>query len=135
MMIIPEVVWEHAEEASLLYAIRRRLVESAVVDLSALSRSDERLAAHLDGLAIAGESAWSFCAAALEGASASAIFVAAVRSIEDKHQQRLDRLLALAEASPDARAGLLSAFGWLEREQLLSVVAALLASPDPFRPL
>ena len=131
---IAEVVSQHAEEAANLFVVRTALLRAARVTLGDLRRGvDDRLEAHLDGLSVAGEDAWPFCEAPLEAPSAGAIFPAAVRSIEDKQHRRLDRLLALAEASPETRVGLLAAFGWLKREQLQGIVVALLASRDPFR--
>lgn len=131
---IAEIVSQHADEAASLYVARSALVRAPHLRLWDLRRGfDDRLAAHLDGLAVAGEHAWPFCEAALVTPSAGAVFTAAVRAIEAREQHRLDRLLALVEASPESRAGLLSAFGWLEREQLQGIVASLMASQDPFR--
>jgi uncharacterized protein (TIGR02270 family) len=131
--IIPNVILEHADEAASVYTTRTALASALHLKLRDLLRFDERLAAHLDGLAVAGEHGWPFCEAALETLSAGTMFTAAVRALEDKHQQRIDRCLALAEAVPPSRAGLISAFGWLAREQLQGTVTGLLSSPDPFK--
>jgi len=131
--IIPSVVEEHAEEAVGLYASRSALASAANVKIRDLLRFDERLAAHLDGLSVAGEKSWTACEAALEVPSPGALFSATVRAVEAKKHDRLDRLLALADALPNSRRGLTSAFGWLERIHLQGVVAGLLASEDPLR--
>jgi uncharacterized protein (TIGR02270 family) len=130
---ISNVVRQHAEDAAGLYNCRTALVQMPHVRMRNLGLNDDRLAAHLDGLSVAGQDAWSFCEAALDAPSAGAVFAAAVRTIEDRRQERLDRLLALSEAVPETRSGLLSAFGWLEREQLQGIVVSLLDSSEPFR--
>lgn len=53
------------------------------------------------------------CEAALGGCGAGEVFVAAVRGIEEKDQRQLDNLLDLADAAPEVRPGLFSAFGWV----------------------
>ena len=131
---IAAVVAQHAEEAANLYTMRAAMVHAADVRLQHLRRDcDDRLAAHLDGLSVAGRHAWPFCQAALEGLSAGAMFTAAVQAIAEKDDSKLDSLMALAEASADARAGLMSAFAWLEPAQLQGVVKGLLSSDNAFR--
>jgi uncharacterized protein (TIGR02270 family) len=131
--IIASVVTQHAEEAASLYHLRTALLRMPHVGLRDQARCDGRLAAHLDGLSVAGGHAWAFCEAALEELSAGTLFTAAVLAIEEREQNRLARLLALAEAAPESRTGLVSAFGWLEGERLQGVVASLLASQNAFR--
>jgi uncharacterized protein (TIGR02270 family) len=130
---IPVVLQQHAEDAAAFYATRALLVGAPHVKLHHLRRLDDRLAAHLDGLAVAGEDAWPFCEAALESPSSGAVFTAAVRAISDKRNDRLDRLFALVAAQPEIRNGLVSAFGWTERQELRGLVAELLGSRDPLR--
>jgi uncharacterized protein (TIGR02270 family) len=45
----------------------------------------------------------------------------------------MERLIALCAAARELRVGLVSAFGWLEREQLQGLVARLLSSDDALR--
>ncbi len=133
-MIVPSVVRQHADEAVFLATTRLALTGAPHVTLSDLRRFDNRLAAHLDGLRVAGEHAWPFCDPALGFASAGAAFTAAVRAIEEVDAPRLDSILALTEARPGVQRGLLSAFGWLEPGALHGLVAGLLGGlPDPFR--
>ena len=129
-VVLEGVVRIHAQEAAGLQDTRTALVRAPQVNLLTLHRADDRLAAHLDGLAVAGEQAWPFCEALLETPFSGAAFVAAVRAIDDQHEERLDRLFVLAEAAPEARRGLISAFGWLERTQLRGVVAELIKTRD-----
>jgi uncharacterized protein (TIGR02270 family) len=132
-MIVSAVVSQHAEEVPILWNIRHTLVAGGRGAMGDLARLDDRIAAHLDGLTVAGVHAWRFCEAALEAPSAGAVFATAIRTIEERREERLDRLFALAEATPETRGGLISAFGWLRGDQLQGTIAPLLRSPHPFK--
>jgi len=133
--VVPAVIRQHAEDASFLHAVRTRLTAARHIKLNELRRFDDRLAAHLDGLSVAGVHAWSHCAAALSAPTPSAVFAAAVLAIERKEPERLNHLYALVEAVPEARSGLVSAFGWVDQHQLRGIVAGLLASSNSFQRL
>src|SRR5262249_17748742 len=127
---IREIVQQHGDESIMLHALRSRLVAAPHVAMTALSRLDERLAAHLDGLAVAGEHAWPLCDAALETPSADAVFVAAVCAVRDRQSPRIHALIGTMPSEP-LRSGMTSAFGWLERHELQGLAAPLLAASDP----
>jgi len=129
-MAVRIVLEQHAQDAAILHSARTNLTGAPHVRLRHLLRFDERLEAHLDGLAEAGEEAWPVCEAALEEAPAGAVFTAVVRALSDRRPDRLGRLLALPAALPGTARELLSAFGWLEADALRGVVAELLASPE-----
>jgi uncharacterized protein (TIGR02270 family) len=132
--IIPEVVSQYADEVATLYSLRTANLQAPHIRLRDLRRAfDDRIVAHLVGLAIAGKYGWAFCEAALEAPSAGAVFTAAVRAIEEREPGKLDRLLALSEAVLQTRPGLYSAFGWVAREQLQGIVVSLLDAEDAFR--
>jgi uncharacterized protein (TIGR02270 family) len=130
--ILP-IVFQHAEESALLRNVRRVLVRAPHVKLRHLRRLDERLAAHLDGVAVAGEFGWKLCLEALENPGIGEVFCATVRAIEDRNAQGLDKLLALAEAVPASQSGLLSAFGWVSSQFLHGTIKDLLVAAGPFR--
>ena len=127
--VVVLVLQQHAEEAALLRHVRSVLVRAPHVDLTRLGRLDERLAAHLDGLAVAGPAGKALCLAALERPSTGAVFALAVLALQDRDWALLDHLLALWPAVPEARRGLVSAFGWVPARVLKGVVLGLLASP------
>lgn len=127
---IPVVVQQHAEESAMLRHVRSVLVRAPHVKLRHLRRLDDRIAAHLDGLAVAGRYGTQLCMAALEQAGAGEVFALAVRVIDERDDRAMHRLVALAAALPDARRGLLSAFGWVSGSRLQGLVASLLASGD-----
>jgi uncharacterized protein (TIGR02270 family) len=84
-------------------------------------------------LAVAGDYGWRLLETALANPGAGEMFAAAVRAIERRDPQALDRLLAIAEALPELRRGLASALGWVEAAALRGISRALLESPSPFR--
>jgi uncharacterized protein (TIGR02270 family) len=131
--VVPVVVQQHAEEAAILRNIRSVQVRAPHVKLHHLRRLDDRIAAHLDGLAVAGAFGTELCAAALATPSVGEMFAAGVRAIEDKDTRRLDSLVALAQALPEGERGLLSAFGWVSAPLLQGTIVGLLSAGDPFR--
>ena len=124
---------QHVEESAHLRHVRSLLVRAPHVRLLQLGRLDERIAAHLDGVAVAGEYGVQLAQQALARPGAGEIFVATVRAIEDKDDARLDALLAITEAAPACRPGLLSAFGWVSAAALRGTIQTLLASRAPWR--
>jgi uncharacterized protein (TIGR02270 family) len=131
---IPLVLEQHVDDASVLHSLRTRLAASPHAKLHHLSRFDDRLAAHLDGLSVAGTAAWQLCSEALQAPTSSAMFVAASYALENR-QDELEWLLALSEAALPTRPGLISALGWVERDRLPGIGAALLGSRAPHRRL
>jgi uncharacterized protein (TIGR02270 family) len=130
---IGAVVLQHVEEAAHLRHVRSALVRAPHVRLIHLGRLDERLAAHLDGVGVAGEYGVGLAHRALERPGRGEIFVATVRALEDRDAPRLERLLAIAEALPASRAGMLSAFGWVSGADLSGTASSLLESDVPWR--
>ena len=129
---IPAVVQQHAEESAVLRNVRSVLLSAPHVQLHRLRRLDDRIAAHLDGLAVAGDYGSKLLMSALETPGPGEVFAATVRAIEDKDTQRLERLFSVVEALPEAEAGLTSAFGWVSAQHLQGTVSNLLSSPSPF---
>jgi uncharacterized protein (TIGR02270 family) len=129
------VVQQHAEESAILRGTRARLVVAPHVRLHHLRRLDDRIAAHLDGLAVAGDYGWKLAVAALANPGVGESFTAGVRVLEDRNIERLDKLLAMAEGLPQARSGLVGAFAWVSAQSLRGVTKALLDSHAPFRRL
>lgn len=130
---IPTVVMQHVEEAAHLRHVRSVLVRAPHVRLLQLGRLDERIAAHLDGIAVAGAYGAGLVQQALERPATGEIFTATVGAIADRDVERLDKLLAITEALPASRAGLLSAFGWVSASDLQGTTRALLQAPQPWR--
>lgn len=121
---------QHVEEAAHLRHVRSVLVRAPHVKLLQLGRIDERIAAHLDGVAVAGAYGVELAQQALEDCGKGPVFVATVRAIEDHSTERLYKLLAIAEAALPARPGLLSAFAWVSAAHLKGLVKPLLESKN-----
>jgi uncharacterized protein (TIGR02270 family) len=130
--IIPVILSQHAEDAAVLHSSRTSLTRAPHVRLRHIWRFDDRLAAHLDGLLVGGEQAWPFVDVELVRPTAGAMFVATIVAVQSRSVKRLQHLYALAEAVSESHAGLISAFGWVEQDQLRGIVAGLLGAPNPF---
>ncbi|MDQ3059976.1 MAG: TIGR02270 family protein [Pseudomonadota bacterium] len=130
---LPTVVCQHAEEAANLGNMRLRLARAPHVRLRHLRRLDDRLAGHLDGLAIAGEFGWKLCDALLDNPGVGEVFAACVRAVEGRDLRRLDKLLALAESVPELQRGLTAAFGWVSAQFLTGTIQGLLASGSRYQ--
>jgi uncharacterized protein (TIGR02270 family) len=130
---IAAVVQQHADACADLRHLRTVLVRAPHVKLRHLARLDERLAAHLDGLAVAGRDGTALCSAALARAGAGEVFACALRALDEHDGDAFDALIALGAELPEARRGLLSALGWADAAPLQGSVRELLAAPDPLR--
>jgi uncharacterized protein (TIGR02270 family) len=124
--VLPAVVHEHLEEVVFARELRSWLLVAPHVRLRQIARLDERVAAHLDGLAVAGDEAWPLFSDSM--ATLGGSFALAVRAIEARQAARLASLFALAESQPPVRRGLISALGWSSPRLLQGLVKQLLAS-------
>jgi uncharacterized protein (TIGR02270 family) len=122
------VVQQHAQEAVQLRHVRSVLLSAPHMSLPLLRRHDERMAAHLDGLAVAGAHGVAALEELLDPPSAGAVFALAVCALQGRDASLLTRLVALAASSADAERGFLSALGWVSAEDLQGTVRALLGS-------
>lgn len=128
------ILLQHAEDASILHATRTALTRAPHVRLRHLRRFDDRLDAHLHGLTVAGDAAWSVCQAALERLSEGRVFAATI-PIVGRTSERMEQLLALSTLSSEALRGIVSAFGWLEPALLRGLAVDLLNSTNPTKRL
>lgn len=131
--VVLPVLEQHAEEAVLLWSRRTALSTAPHVKLHHFARSDERLAAHLDGLAVAGPEGARLTLQNLVNVGAGEVFVAAIGAIADKDEVRLSHVFALVGAQPESLRGLLSAFGWTSAANLSGIVRTLLSASDSLR--
>ena len=134
-MIVSNIVQQHIDDAVALANLRASSTRAAYANLSRLRLADDRLLAHLEGIALAGDAALPLGDALLEHLSPGAVFTLAIGALERKEDSRLERLIAVTAALPELVPGLLAAFGWVDRSSLQGIVVRLLAAPDPFRRL
>jgi uncharacterized protein (TIGR02270 family) len=130
-MVIHDVVSQHAEEAAFLWTSRTRAVSDPTYDLKALCRLDDRVEAHLDGLRIAGEAAWSVCRTQLDSGGAGEVFPLAVLAFEAGDRQRMLDALLVGCVSVETRRALISALGWLDYRSVSPWIEKLLQAKTP----
>jgi uncharacterized protein (TIGR02270 family) len=130
---VPVVVSRHAEEAALLCGQRFFLVRAGHVRLHHLRRLDDRLAAHLDGLCVAGDAGRRATDEALANLGPGEVFAAFALALDNRDDHRIARVLALAEAVPEAREAAALALGWVSAQSLRGIVGEMLASREPLR--
>ena len=112
-MIVKEVVREHVETAAFQWAQRDDLARADPVDQRAVDWVGARLAAHLDGIRIAGDAAWPFIIEAFETyGEKGELFVAAFLALDLADERRLQQAVGYAMETSDGPAGLCGAFEW-----------------------
>lgn len=131
--IISHIVEQHTEEAAFLWILRSYAVHAPHYRLKDLAKLDNRVEAHLDGLRIAGPTGSELCEAALEIGEAGEVFAAGLLALESKDPQKLAKVIEVAEQSPEAGKGLISALGWTEPAKLSGTVKAWLVSDSNFQ--
>jgi uncharacterized protein (TIGR02270 family) len=131
MSIIPHIIVEHAEEAGLLWALRDRGVRAPHFTLANLTQFDDRLAAHLDGLTIAGPAGTASLREELRWGQPGDVFAASVLAFEADDEERIRQMLDVAVSSRELSRGLVSALGWLPYDKAREHIERLLTSGSP----
>lgn len=129
--VVWPVVRQHVEDAAHLRQVRSVLVRAPHVALHLLARHDERIAAHVDGMAVNAAAARRLVLEALASPSAGGAFAAATLALLTGDDPLLADLRALAPALPQVFDGLASALGWVAPAVLRGTVRDLLASGVP----
>ena len=130
--IIPYAITEHAEEASFLWLQRAYAVQAPNYSPQQFADLNERLAAHIDGLRLAGEEGWALLEATLDNEGPEDFFPAAVLALEAQ-DGRFDALIERAKRAPEAVPGLISALGWVSPQFLSGRVKLLLDDALPLK--
>lgn len=126
-----EVVSQHAEEAAFLWTQRARAVAEPHYSLKDLMVLDERVEAHLDGLRVAGDVGWDFCAVNVANEGPGEVFALAVLAFGAGNRDRMREALSVGGGSPPLRSGLISALGWLDYADVAEWLGKLLAANSP----
>ncbi len=111
-MILVQVIDQHTEDASMLSLLRNDAVTEPHYDLADLAEQDNRLAAQLDGLLVAGESAWPAVETNLKIGEPGEIFTAAWLAIALQDGIKLDQVIKQASQNPENYRALVSACAW-----------------------
>lgn len=123
---------EFLGEASFQWLQRTHAVQAPHYSPTQLADLDERLAAHIDGLRVAGDEGWRLAEAALENEGPEDYFPAAVLALEaqdDRFEALVERAKTLQEVAP----GLTSALGWVSARFLSGRVRAMLDDTSPLK--
>jgi uncharacterized protein (TIGR02270 family) len=129
--IVHEVVSQHAEEASFLWLLRHAAVSRPHYSLADLSKLDNRVEAHLDGLRIAGESGWKLVQETLPFEESSDLFAAGSLAFESGNRHWIDFVQESAAKKPEVISGVVSALGWLAYEHAQPHIKTLFSSHLP----
>lgn len=114
---IAAIVDQHAEEAAFLALLRDYAVRAPHYDLEELAELDQRIEAHLDGLAIAGQAGHDALLEQLDAHAQGEAFALAVLAMQAGDDALIGRMRACLAASPEARRGFAAALGWLDWDQ------------------
>lgn len=124
------IVAQHVEEAAALRRQRSRLVHAPHIRLHLLRRHDDRLAAHLDGIAVAGPVGLALAAEAELQPGGGEVFTAGVMAIMARDPVLFEKAMAAGLKAPDANNALISALGWVSAHDLSGITTRLLNSKD-----
>jgi uncharacterized protein (TIGR02270 family) len=112
--VIEHIVQQHAEEAAFLWLLRDNAVRAPHYNLKDLTKLDNRIEAHLDGLRIAADAGWELCRQALAAGELGEMFAASVLAFESGLNDRILTVMQTVTDNPSLSRGLIAAFGWLD---------------------
>lgn len=141
--ILPDIIEQHFEEASILWNIREKIARSPEQTLTHLVDFDNRVEAHLDGLRIAADEGREVWLPLAKWSEPAEVFAASAVIFEANHKPDVDAMVdevvgaARAAAddpeAPDPIRGMASALGWLSYNLAAPHLRALLAADCPIR--
>lgn len=122
--VIAPLVSRHAQDAAFYWSQHDASVNSPHLTLAGLARFSQLLAAHLEGLAVAGSDGWAPALAALERwKQPGEAFVCAHLALKAGDAAQLEQLLAQVRARPhELLRGVISAFGWVPHARALDII-------------
>jgi uncharacterized protein (TIGR02270 family) len=130
-LVNEQVVSKHAEEAAFLWTMRDRAVREPHYALNDVVALDQRVHSHLDGLVVAGEAGWKACKTNLHNLGPGEVFALGAMAFATGDRARMTTALHAGSSSPDAKAGLVSALGWLDYDDVSRWIARLLDATSP----
>lgn len=105
MTVIPIIIEQHAEDAAFHWLLRDSAVHAPHYSLKDLSKLDNRVEAHIDGLRIAGEEGWEIANEILAMEDAGEIFTLAVLTFESGNETRIHNVVEAGSVSPELLRG------------------------------
>ncbi|MCH8043926.1 MAG: TIGR02270 family protein [Planctomycetes bacterium] len=126
------VVTQHLEEVAILWLRRDDGAGQPHYFLKDLAEFDDQLAAHLDGLKIAGESGWVLCEQELRWQEPGEVFAAALLAFADGDGHRIQTVLDVVDQSTEPSRALVSALGWLPYDRAAEHINQFLSTETPW---
>ena len=127
---IPVIISQHTEEAALCWLRRDRGVSQPHFSLSDVVNVDSQLAAHLDGLRVAGDDGWASSVAELQWQEPAEYFVAAVLAFASGDPQRCELVLSGAVKHEPLLRASASALGWLSPDRARPLITQFVTDSD-----
>lgn len=130
--MLSQVLDQHIEEAAFLWLLRDEAVGAPNYDLTSITRLDQRINAHIDGLRVAGEEGWKVVWKEFQAhPEPGEAFVATLLAFESAHPGRTEEIInAVSQSRPLLRA-VISAFGWLSSDDALIQSSIASSGKDP----
>ncbi len=129
---VDPIVAQYAEQTSFLWHLRANAVYAPNFSLRDLNKLEDRIAACIDGLRVAGDSAWIAWEADQSNQDPGSLFAPIILALETQNRARLDALLSHAETVALLQKALISAFGWTSPRLLQGIAKDLLDSTSTF---
>ncbi|RZB33576.1 MAG: hypothetical protein SRB2_03922 [Desulfobacteraceae bacterium Eth-SRB2] len=131
MLIIREIVTQHAEESAFLWLLRDSAIYEPHYKLSDLAELDDRVEAHIDELRVAGDAGWEICREALALEETGEIFTAAVLAFGSGIEERIKFVLEAVGDDDELSRGVISALGWIPYEKIENHAFDFMKSESP----
>ena len=131
MVPISSMIEQHAEEACFLILLHDHAVRAPHYDLDDLSKLDERIDAHLDGLRIAGSTGLETLLTQLGPHTVGEMFASVLLAFEAANAKELSLLSEHLRSATETERGYLMALGWLDWERVSPWIERMFASPEP----
>ncbi|NOZ55056.1 MAG: TIGR02270 family protein [Gammaproteobacteria bacterium] len=125
-----DIIEEHVEEASALWAQRAKIVFRHDYFLSDLAEIDEQLSAHIDALILARQLGWDISQKAMQDGASGTLFVAAALAIHSQEQEKLDEVIATVVNALDTAEELLAVVEWFTAAEIERLFLPLLKHPS-----
>jgi uncharacterized protein (TIGR02270 family) len=125
---VPTVVGQYADIAAVLWLRRDRAVHQPHYTLADLTKVDDQLEAHLDGLRIAADLGWQVAEEGLRWKEPGEVFTAGVLAWQSGEASRTKIVLACAGESAECARALVSSLGWLNGEMAAPHIDQLLGN-------
>lgn len=132
MLIIADIVEQHAEEAAFNWLLRDSALSEPHYSLADIAHLDDRVEANIDGLRIAGDAGWEICREAMGIEEPGEIFTAGVLAFESQVSERMDVMLDAVEEDVELQRALCSALGWIEFHQSAAPAKNILDADPAF---